>query len=175
MSKHILTRKRSIIKEVEERLNEQIRLEASASAHYLGISSWCEASGHKGAAQFFYKQSEEERDHMMRIFRYLQEAGGSAIVSAIEQPTQSYKSLQATFEELLDHEIKVSNSINEIVALCLACGDYTTHHFLGWFLAEQREEEAKAREALALFEKYASSPIADTLIDKKLAALTEKE
>ena len=175
MEKHTITQQRSIIKDVEERLNEQIRLETTASSDYLGMSSWCEVQGHSGASYFLYKQSEEEREHMMRIFRYVQEAGGDAVVPAVEQPSSRYKSLRNVFEQLLAHEIKVSTSINDIISFCLACGDYTTHHFLGWFLSEQREEEVQARAALALFDRFESSPISESLIDKELRTLSEKE
>ena len=39
----------------------------------------------------------------------------------------------------------VTNSINELVYICLQEKDYTTHNFMQWFVAEQLEEEALAR------------------------------
>jgi ferritin len=52
------------------------------------------------------------------------------------------------FEDLYDHEIFVSKSINELVHVALQEKDYATHNFLQWYVAEQMEEEALARTIL---------------------------
>jgi len=49
------------------------------------------------------------------------------------------------FEEFLEHELEVSNSINELVDLALQERDYATHNFLQWYVSEQIEEEKSAR------------------------------
>ena len=49
------------------------------------------------------------------------------------------------FESLLEHELNVTESINNIVGLCLDEKDFTTHNFMQWYVAEQLEEEALAR------------------------------
>ena len=94
MKKHTLTTNRSITVEIEQLLNEQIRMEASASSLYLDTASWAEAKGYEGVATFFYKQAEEEREHMMRIFRYVNEAGGQAKVATTEKMSGKYNSIQ---------------------------------------------------------------------------------
>jgi len=52
------------------------------------------------------------------------------------------------FEKLFEHEVYVSNSINELVHISLQEKDYATHNFLQWYVAEQIEEEAVARTIL---------------------------
>jgi ferritin len=52
------------------------------------------------------------------------------------------------FEKLLEHEIFVSESINDLVHISLQEKDYATHNFLQWYVAEQIEEEATARTIL---------------------------
>ena len=52
------------------------------------------------------------------------------------------------FELLLSHEIMVTESINNLVDICLQEKDYTTHNFIQWYVAEQLEEEALARTVL---------------------------
>ena len=52
------------------------------------------------------------------------------------------------FETLFNHEIFVSQSINELVHISLEEKDYATHNFLQWYVAEQIEEEAQARTIL---------------------------
>jgi len=63
----------------------------------------------------------------------------------LEQPTLTYPSLKHAFNELLKHEIYVSESINKLVDIALTEKDYATHNFLQWYVAEQVEEEALAR------------------------------
>jgi ferritin len=54
--------------------------------------------------------------------------------------------LKNAFETLFKHEVKVSNSINELVDIALNEKDYATHNFLQWYVNEQIEEEKLARE-----------------------------
>jgi ferritin len=42
----------------------------------------------------------------------------------------------------------VTESINDIVDLCLKEKDYTTYNFMQWYVSEQMEEEALARTIL---------------------------
>ena len=56
------------------------------------------------------------------------------------------KSVKEVFEQILKHEIKVTNEINKLVETTLKERDYTTHNFLQWYVSEQIEEEALARQ-----------------------------
>ena len=73
------------------------------------------------------------------------ERGGFALVPTLEQPIVTFKGLKSMFEYFLEHEITVSNSINELVDLALNEKDYATHNFLQWYVSEQIEEERSAR------------------------------
>lgn len=127
-------------------LNGQVQMEAQSSQIYLAMASWAEIQpGLEGVTQFFYRHSDEERTHMLKLIGYVNERGGFAIVPALAQPQLTYPSLQNAFRELLAHEIKVSNSINELVHIALQEKDYATHNFLQWYVAEQIEEERLAR------------------------------
>lgn len=42
--------------------------------------------------------------------------------------------------------MKVTNEINNLVDITLKEKDYTTHNFLQWYVSEQIEEEALARQ-----------------------------
>ena len=134
--------------DIEKQLNEQLRMEAESSQYYLAMASWAEGKGYSGTAEFLYMHSEEERAHMMKILRYINERGGKAIVPELQKPATEFDSLQAIFDDLLKHEELITNSINELVFRCLELRDYTTHNFLQWYVAEQIEEEAQARTIL---------------------------
>ena len=47
-------------------------------------------------------------------------------VPAVKKPPTKFKTLKEVFEEILEHERFISNSINEIVALSIAEKDYST-------------------------------------------------
>jgi ferritin len=132
-------------KKVEKALNEQVKVEAESSQFYLAMASWAEIHGFNGTAQFMYKHSDEERMHMLKLIGFINERGGKAIIPALDQPQQEFKSIYEIFELLLEHEIKVTEHINNIVDICLKEKDYTTHNFLQWYVSEQIEEEALAR------------------------------
>ena len=132
-------------KRVEEVLNKQITKEASSSHLYLSMASWVENQGYNGTAQFLYKHSDEERFHMLKLVKFINERGGVAKIPAIEKPPISFDSMIKIFESLLKHEIVVTESINNVVDVCLQEKDYTTHNFIQWYVSEQLEEEALAR------------------------------
>ncbi|HEX9825792.1 MAG TPA: ferritin [Flavobacteriaceae bacterium] len=135
-------------KSIEKALNNQIRIEAESSQIYLAMACWAEVKGLEGVAVFMYKQSQEERDHMLRLVRFINERGGHAQVSELSAPNVTFKSFKEMFEELFKHEVFVSKSINQLVHISLQEKDYATHNFLQWYVSEQIEEEAMARTIL---------------------------
>lgn len=135
-------------KKIEKVLNKQIELEANSSHHYLSMASWAEVAGYSGVADFLYRQSDEEREHMLRLVKFVNERGGKAVIPSLKSVKISFKTLLEVFEELLKHEVEVTNSINEVVFVCLDQKDYTTHAFMQWYVSEQLEEEALARNIL---------------------------
>jgi ferritin len=134
-----------ISKNIEQALNVQVRIEAESSQIYLSMASWAETHGLEGISKFMYAQSDEERMHMLKLVKYINERGGHAKVSELKAPKTSYETFKEVFEELYKHEVFVSNSINELVHITLSEKDYATHNFLQWYVAEQIEEEAQAK------------------------------
>lgn len=127
-------------------LNAQVALEAQSSQAYLAMASWAETQpGLDGVTAFFYRHSDEERMHMLKLIGYINERGGFAIVPPLEQPVLTFPSLKHAFDALLRHEIYVSQSINNLVDEAMREKDYATHNFLQWYVAEQIEEEQLAR------------------------------
>ena len=137
-----------ISQKIEEKLNAQIGREAASSQLYLSMASWAEVEGFEGVAEFLYRQSDEERDHMLKLIKFVNERGGKAIVPALEKPPAKFVSMRSVFEDLLAHEREITNTINELVFITLEEKDYTTHRFLQWYVEEQLEEEALAQTIL---------------------------
>ncbi len=173
MERQQVTAKRSLTQETEDLLNKQIAMEASSSAAYLSMASWCEMTGYENSAQFLYMHSDEERGHMLKLFHYVNEAGGHSLQPEITGIKHNYNSLREVFETILEHEIAVTNSINEIVNHCYQIKDFTTMNFLNWFVEEQREEETIARRAVELFDLIGEDGVGLWTIDKAILSLGE--
>ena len=133
---------------IEKALNEQIKIEASSSQVYLAMASWAEVQGFEGVSSFMYAHSDEERMHMLKLVKFVNERGGHARISTLEAPPAKFGSFKEMFQTLFDHEVMVSSKINELVDITLKEKDYATHNFLQWYVAEQIEEEALARTIL---------------------------
>src|ERR1700754_2960739 len=101
---------------MKEALNRQVLMEAQSSQAYLAMGSWAEIQpGLKGCTKFFFKHSDEERMHMLKLIHYINERGGFAMIPALDQPVLTFVSLKSAFEELFKHELAVSSSINDLV------------------------------------------------------------
>ena len=135
-------------KKIEAALNKQVTIEAESSQVYLAMASWAENQGFEGVSQFMYAHSDEERQHMLKLVKFINERGGHAKVSKLSAPPTEFGSFKEVFQTLFDHEVFVSKSINDLVHITLEERDYATHNFLQWYVSEQIEEEALARNIL---------------------------
>jgi ferritin len=162
-------------KKVEEALNEQIKIEAESSQFYLAMASWAETKGLNGTAQFLYQHADEERMHMLKLVKFVNERGGHAIIPPLTQPPVEFESLQNIFKQLLDHEVFVTQSINKVVDICLSEKDYPTHNFMQWYVAEQIEEEALARTIMDKINMIGSDKGGLYLFDRDLENLAPAE
>lgn len=149
-------------------LNAQIGLEATASATYLAMASWCDKEGLNGCAAFFYDQSDEERMHMLKIVHYINEMDGHALIPAVAEPLKDYDSIQTVFKSVYQHEQKVTAAIHDLMSMSLAAHDHPTTLFLQWYVAEQREEEAQVRDILDKIKLIGTGAQSLYYIDKEI-------
>ncbi|NJB71150.1 ferritin [Saonia flava] len=166
--KDIARQNMSIKVESMDLLNGQIKMEAHASAIYLAMASWCEQNGFFTSAKFFYKQTEEERGHMMKIFQFLVDVGGNPISPEVKNINHDYSSIVDVFETTLEHEVAVTKSIHNIVLKARELGDITTERFLDWFVLEQVEEENTIRDILDMIEVTGTEGVGLQMIDNKV-------
>jgi ferritin len=137
-------------KEVLSLLNEQIWLENSASFFYLKLSKLFNDNNYFGISNFFLEQSNEEREHMIKIFTYVMEQESDPVIPSLNVigDEEIDFDVVSMFESSLMSEKKITNAINKIMSKCKDVEDYTTENFLQWFIVEQREEENKFKEIL---------------------------
>jgi len=152
--------------EVMDALNEQVALEMHASASYLAMASWCDQRELLNSKAFFYKQAEEERAHGMKIFNFINDAGGAAISPAVPEVNNDFESLREIYEKSLDQEIGVTQSIYKCFSKARSANDYASEVFLQWFVNEQVEEEDTVRSILDVFDLMGDMPL--KMIDERL-------
>lgn len=167
--KDVARQQLSIQVESMDLLNGQIKMEANASAAYLAMASWCEQNGFFTSAKFFFKQSEEEREHMMKIFHFLVDTGGNPISPEVTGINHEFSSILDLFQTALAHEVKVTESIKNIVRKARESVDITTERFLDWFILEQVEEENTIRDILDMIELTGMEGVGKQMIDDKVA------
>lgn len=157
--------------EMQNKLNNQIGMEAYASFLYLSMSAWCDYKGLMGCARFLKRQSTEEHMHMMKLLEYLQDVDGRPTIPSITQPPKDFEDIESLFKEVLSHEQKVTSAINDLVEFSTQEKDHSTYNFLQWYVEEQREEENLMRTILDKINLIGDSPQKLYYIDNELQAI----
>ena len=137
-----------INKTILNALNEQIQKEFASAYLYLSMAAHFENESLPGFANWMKAQAKEEMGHGMRIFEYISERGGQVVLGAIDKPEADFGSPAEVFQQTLDHERKVTASINNLYELAIKEKDYPTQICLQWFINEQVEEESTAETIL---------------------------
>ena len=149
-------------------INEQINSEFQASYTYLAMAGYCDRMKFLGAAKWLRMQSDEERQHGMKLFDFVLARDGAVELKAIAQPPSKFTSLAAVFEQTLTHEQAVTAQINALYELCFTEKAFAEMTELQWFLTEQVEEEKTAREIVAKFRLVKGDPAAILDMDREL-------
>ena len=159
---------------MEKALNEQVNAEMYSSYFYLSMAAWLEGEGLGGMGAWMRGQAEEEMEHTMRFYSYIQERGGRVVMTAIDGPPTEWDSALAVFENVLEHEILVTGLINDLVTLARELKDYASEAFLQWFVGEQVEEESSVQDILDKFKLGSGHPGFLFMLDKELSARPTK-
>ncbi len=81
--------KPAVLTEIQRQLNH----EWSAAHAYTALAVWCAERNLKGFAQFFHKQSGEEREHAQKFMDHLLDRGAMPELLAIPAPMTKFKSV----------------------------------------------------------------------------------
>ena len=151
-------------------LNEQINKEFYSAYLYLDFSNYFKARGLDGFANWYKIQAEEERDHAMLFYTYLQNEDQTVTLEAIAKPDKEIKVDMDVLKAGLAHEKLVTESINNIYAAAFEARDFRTMQFLDWFVKEQGEEETNANDLITNMELFGSDPRSLYLLNQELSA-----
>jgi ferritin len=133
-------------------LNEQVRREFQAAQNYLAMATHLDGKSLEYLAAFFYRQADEEREHAMKLVRYMLDLGHQPTIPAIETPQAAFEGVKEIVEASLAQEQSVTAAIHELVDEALSAKDHATYQFLLWFVDEQVEEEATFGKLLDIIE-----------------------
>ena len=131
---------------IQDALNKQLNAELYSSYLYLSMAAYFESVNLKGFANWMLAQTREELVHAMKFYDYIHERAARVNLTSIAAPSAQWDSPLAAFEQVYEHEQKVTGLINDLVTLAVSEADQATNNFLQWFVAEQVEEESSADE-----------------------------
>ncbi len=138
---------------IKNALNEQIQKEAYASNVYLTLATWSEERNLDGIAEYFYAASNDEREHMLELYKYLNTYGGSAHLKPLKDTTVKQKNLLEVFKYVFDLEHEVTVSINKLAKLTYEESDFATFKFLEAFVLEQQQSEKSVSDLIDMIKR----------------------
>ena len=155
---------------VRDLLNQQINKELYSAYLYLDFSNYFEELGLDGFANWYMIQAQEERDHAMLFYQFLQNNNEKVTLEAIAKPDKVLDSPMTVLKAGLEHEEYVTSLINDIYAAAYDVKDFRTMQFLDWFVKEQGEEETNANDLISKMELFGSDPKSLYMLNSELGA-----
>ncbi|MDD5796544.1 MAG: ferritin [Oscillospiraceae bacterium] len=157
-------------KKVAELINEQINKELYSAYLYLDFANYYGSVGLDGFENWYKIQAQEERDHAMLFYQYLQNNGEKITLEAIAKPDCELTDNMAPLKAGFKHEQYVTSLINNIYAAAFQVKDFRTMQLLDWFVKEQGEEEKNASDLITKMELFGSDPKGLYMLNSELGA-----
>lgn len=154
---------------MQDAINEQINNELFASYSYLSMSAWCEHQQFTGCARWMRMQSDEERNHALKLQDFLLARDGVVKMKPIAQPTIDFESVPSVFEQALAQEQVVTGQIDKLYELAFKEKAFAALVELEWFITEQVEEEKTAREIVHKFHMVKDDSAALLDLDREMS------
>lgn len=154
---------------MEKALNDQIMWELYSSYLYLSMSAHFLSVNLGGFANWMRVQAQEELVHAVKFYDFVNERGGRVVLQTVKAPPSEWTTPVAVFEDTLKHERQVTKRINDLVDTALKEKDHATNIFLQWFVTEQVEEEASAKQILEKLKLLGDARGGLFMMDRELA------
>ena len=155
---------------VRELLNQQINKEFYSAYLYLDFANYFEKIGLDGFANWYKIQAQEERDHAMLFYQYLQNNDERVELFGIDRPSVELVDAMTVLKAGLEHERYVTQLINDIYSEAYSVKDFRTMQFLDWFVKEQGEEETNAQNLISKMELFGSDAKGLYMLNSELGA-----
>ncbi|WP_341876826.1 ferritin [Defluviitalea saccharophila] len=156
--------------EVAKLLNEQINKEFYSAYLYMAMANYYSDQGLEGFENWFFIQTQEERDHALLFRKYLLNNGEKVVLKEIAAPNVEYENFREPLVQSLEHERYVTDSINRIYEAAYKINDFRTMQFLDWFIKEQGEEEKNADDNIKKYDLFAGDSKGLYMLDNEMKA-----
>lgn len=153
---------------MQKALNDQMREEYFSSYLYLSMAAYFHSRNLDGFANWMMKQSDEEKGHAMKFYKYINEQQGKVVLGALEKPQTDWASPLAAFQDAYKHEQKITGLIHNLTDMAMAEKDHATHIFLHWFVEEQVEEESNVSKVVEMLKMVNDHPQGLLMLDRAL-------
>lgn len=161
-----------ISEKIQDAFNKQINAEIYSSYLYLSMSAYFQSINLNGFSNWMRCQAQEELVHAMKFYNFVNDRGGTVVLTAIEGPPTTWNSSLHAFQEAYGHEQKVTALINGLMDLAIKQKDHASSSFLQWFVNEQVEEEASADAVVQQLKLAGDKGSGLFMIDRELGART---
>ncbi len=156
-------------RKLQDAVNQQINDELFSAYLYLAMGAYLETQNLTGMAHWMRVQFGEEQEHALKFFDFVNDRGGQVELKAIAQPQTQWKGALDVFENVLEHEQKVTSLIHKLYEVALAEKDYAAQVLLHWFIDEQVEEEKNATQIVETLKMIGEKGQALVMLDRQLA------
>ena len=146
-----------LISETLNAIDAQVGHELFNSNQYVAIAAYFEGECLFGLAKIFYRQAEEEREHAMKLVRFVLDAGGKPALPAVPAPRNEFRSAEEAAQAAYDSEVRTTRQVYDLVELASAEKNHIATNFLQWFVAEQLEELSSAGTRLSVIRRAGPS------------------
>ena len=157
-------------KKVAALINDQINKEFYSAYLYLDFANYYGSVGLDGFENWYKIQAQEERDHAMLFFQYLENNGEKITLEAIAKPDKVFEGHMDPLKAGLEHEKYVTSLINNIYEAAHEVKDFRTMQLLDWFVKEQGEEEKNASDMITKIELFGSDAKGLYMLNSELGA-----
>ena len=155
---------------VSKLINEQINKELYSAYLYLDFANYYAQAGLDGFENWYRVQAQEERDHALLFYQYLQNNSEKVTFEAVDKPEWTRSDNMAPLTKGLEHEQYVTSLINTIYAAAYEVHDFRTMQLLDWFVKEQGEEEKNATDMITKMELFGSDAKGLYMLNSELKA-----
>ena len=155
---------------VSKLINEQINKELYSAYLYLDFANYYAQAGLDGFENWYRVQAQEERDHALLFYQYLQNNSEKVTFEAVDKPEWTRSDNMAPLKKGLEHEQYVTSLINTIYAAAYEVHDFRTMQLLDWFVKEQGEEEKNATDMITKMELFGSDANGLYMLNSELKA-----
>ncbi|HEX5133382.1 MAG TPA: ferritin [Candidatus Krumholzibacteria bacterium] len=161
-----------ISKKMEAAVNQQINQEIFSAHMYLQMSAYFASRNLDGFAHWFRLQYQEELVHAGKLFDHMLMRDGKVTLTAVDAPTQTWKSTLAACEAAYNAEVKNTKQINALMDAASTEKDHATRVILQWFVEEQVEEESSSMHLVEQVKLAGDASSAILILDRELGART---